>query len=106
MTTFPRGYRDDCDAMERAARAWCERRPNAQLAFVDIFSAARLLAGLPKDESVWIIGDLIDAIPQWAGSDDARAFLLELVRVTEGRATIMMTRAVMQVVLRDSKAQA
>jgi hypothetical protein len=94
MKTPPPGYIECIERMYKAAREWLAAHPCAQLTFIDIEAEFARRAGLPAGTKVAVGCDLQTAIPLWACSDDARAFLQAMEDASNHEATVLQAQVI------------
>jgi hypothetical protein len=92
MGELPEGYVRCVEAMQLAARNWLAQHPFAELRFTDFEAQMAREAGRPG-ERVAVVAVLSDTIDRWADNADTRDFLRAIDRATDGEATFMMAKA-------------
>lgn len=87
------GYEACIDAMAEAAQIWFRQHPFAELHFSDFAGEVAREHGKERDE-VAIISPLSPVIDRWAANEDARLFLRALDDASQGEATFMMAKVI------------
>lgn len=89
---IPEGYASVVEAMAEAAQRWVREHPFAgPLQFTDFEKRMAERVGRPN-ERVPIIAILSDVVDDWAANADTRSFLQALVTASNGEATFMQAR--------------
>lgn len=94
------GYAACIDALIDAGVAWKKQHPFAEPRFTDLEQIVAAEAGRPPGEKVAVIARLGDVIDRWADNADARLFLRHLDGATDGKATYLQVRSIMEEALR------